>query len=167
MAFIACGLNHNTAPIDVREKFAFAADIQPKLLLNLAAQPAIREVAMLSTCNRTEIYCETESPDFILSWLAQQQTQLSGVETHLYCYQDEDALRHTMRVACGLDSMMSGEPQIFGQVKQAYSQACTIGTVGPQLHAVFQHVLSVVNACALIRALGLILCQWLLPLYPY
>lgn len=144
MAFIACGLNHKTAPIEVREKTAFASRTHANLLLDITAQPAIQEALILSTCNRTEFYCATETPDSVVSWLAQQQTlTFADLEKHLYCYQDEDALRHTMRVACGLDSMMLGETQILGQMKQAYSQACAVGTIGSQLHAVFQHVLSV------------------------
>lgn len=143
MVYIACGLNHKTAPINVREKVAFAPTAQTDLLLNLVAQPNIHEAAVLSTCNRTEIYCETDEPESLLPWLAQEhRLSPQQLTEHFYCYHDQAALRHTMRVACGLDSMMLGEPQILGQMKQAYLQACAANTIGQRLHPIFRYTLS-------------------------
>lgn len=143
MVYVACGLNHKTAPISVREKVVFSPDTQTALLRHLVAQRSVREAAVLSTCNRTEIYCETAEPERLLPWLAEKNhLPLQQLSQHFYCYHEELALRHTIRVACGLDSMMLGEPQILGQMKQAYRQACAANTVGQRLHQVFRYTLS-------------------------
>lgn len=139
--FVACGLNHKTAPVDVREKVALPATLQHTLLKDLVALPAVHEAAILSTCNRTEIYCEASDPHELLPWLAKQQHVAADViAPHFYMHHDHHGVRHTLRVASGLDSMMLGEPQILGQLKQAYQWALDAGTVRTNLQYVFQYV---------------------------
>ena len=141
MVFVACGLNHKTAPLDVREKMARPTEVQDTLLNNLVGLSAVNEAAILSTCNRTEIYCDTEDPDSIIPWLAHQhQLPTEMLAPYLYIHHGHQGVRHTLRVASGLDSMMIGEPQILGQMKQAYQQACRVGTIKHNLRHVFQYV---------------------------
>ncbi|KTD21519.1 glutamyl tRNA reductase [Legionella lansingensis] len=137
--FVACGLNHKTAPLNVREKVALPLPMQETLLHNLIELPAVNEAAILSTCNRTEIYCDTEEPDNIATWLAEQHQLAPEL---LYIHHGHHGIRHTLRVASGLDSMMLGEPQILGQMKQAYQHACQLGTVKTNLRYVFQYIFS-------------------------
>ncbi len=143
MVFVACGLNHKTAPLHVREKLALPVALQDTLLNSLVSLPAVNEAAILSTCNRTEIYCDTEDPESIVPWLAQEH-QLSPemLTPYLYMHHGQHGVRHTLRVASGLDSMMLGEPQILGQMKQAYQQACRAGTAKANLRHVFEYVFS-------------------------
>ena len=141
MAFVACGLNHKTAPIDVREKFSLSSTAYNTLLDQLGQLNTIHEIVLLSTCNRTEIYCETDIPETLLSQLTQHMHfSIDDIERHFYLYQDDAAVRHLLRVASGLDSMMLGEPQIFGQLKRAYQEAAVAGTIKNNLHGVFQFV---------------------------
>ncbi|AHE66385.1 glutamyl-tRNA reductase [Legionella oakridgensis] len=150
--FVACGLNHKTAPIDVREKVALSVSAQNTVLNSLMELPAINEAAILSTCNRTEIYCDTNDPQGLLPWLAQeQQVPLGVLSPHFYMHHEHHGIRHTLRVASGLDSMMLGEPQILGQMKQAYQHACHAGTIKNNLRQVFQYVF---NASKRIRNLS-------------
>ncbi|WP_028388080.1 glutamyl-tRNA reductase [Legionella fairfieldensis] len=143
MVFVACGLNHKTAPLNVREKMALPLARQEILLNSLVNSSAISEAAFLSTCNRTEIYCNTEDPDCVVPWLARQhQLTPELLSPYLYLHQGNQGIRHTLRVASGLDSMMLGEPQIFGQMKQAYHHACQLGTVKTHLRQVFQYIFS-------------------------
>lgn len=130
MVFVACGLNHKTAPIHVREKVALQPAMQDSLLSSLLDLPEVNEAAILSTCNRTEIYCDTNTPEVLGNWLAHEH-QLSEelLSQFLYIHQGKEGIKHTLRVASGLDSMMIGEPQILGQMKQAYQHACRLGTV--------------------------------------
>ena len=141
MVFVACGLNHKTAPLDVREKVALPVAMQDTLLSSLVGLPAVNEAAILSTCNRTEIYCDTDDPNTIIPWLAREH-QLSPdlLTPYIYMHHGHHGIRHTLRVASGLDSMMLGEPQILGQMKQAYQQGCRAGTVKNNLQHVFQYV---------------------------
>lgn len=141
MVFVACGLNHKTAPLTMREKLAIPAAMQQSFLHRLVNLPAVNEALVLSTCNRTEIYCETDQPDHLIPWLAQEQ-QLTTHElaSHTYIHPDQDGVRHTLRVASGLDSMMLGEPQILGQMKSAYQQACELGTIKQRLRYTFEYV---------------------------
>ncbi|KTD57281.1 glutamyl tRNA reductase [Legionella shakespearei DSM 23087] len=141
--FVACGLNHKTAPINVREKVALPAAMQDSLLHSLIELPAVNEAAILSTCNRTEIYCDTEEPEIISHWLANEHQLLQDeLSPFLYVHEGNQGIKHTLRVASGLDSMMIGEPQILGQMKQAYQQACRLGTVKTQLRPVFEYIFS-------------------------
>ncbi|CEK09902.1 glutamyl-tRNA reductase [Legionella hackeliae] len=143
MVFVACGLNHKTAPLDVREKVALPLSMQEALLHNLIDLPAVNEAAILSTCNRTEIYCDTEDPESLAPWLAKQhQLAPELLSPYLYMHHGPQGIRHTLRVASGLDSMMLGEPQILGQMKQAYQQACKLGAVKTNLRHVFEYIFS-------------------------
>jgi glutamyl-tRNA reductase len=157
MSVIALGLNHQTAPVDLRGRFAFPADALVPALKGLAAQfgGATPEVALLSTCNRTELYV---APDArhpgsdkagalvrpVAEWLA-AQGGVSGSQLLDYSYvlENRDAARHVFRVASGLDSMVLGEPQILGQMKQAVREADAAGTLGTTLHQLFQRSFSV------------------------
>lgn len=143
MVFVACGLNHKTAPLIVREKIALPLAMQNTLLNNLVDLPTVNEAAILSTCNRTEIYCDTVDPESIAPWLASQHRLAPELlSPYLYMHHGHHGIRHTLRVASGLDSMMLGEPQILGQMKQAYQYACELGTVKTNLRHVFQYIFS-------------------------
>jgi glutamyl-tRNA reductase len=136
MAVLAYGLNHQTAPIDLRERVAFPEGQLAESLHRLRTTlPAVSEVAILSTCNRTELYCATEvGNDQITQWLARER-QIAEADLRSITYQhwDQDAARHLIRVASGLDSQVLGEPQILGQMKTAVQTARDAGTLGPEL----------------------------------
>ena len=142
MSVWALGLNHHTAPLDLRGRFAFALDqIEPTLRGLRAAIPRQPEATLLSTCNRTEIYCAGDSNDLgnTLEWLAHNGgVSLSVLRAHAYTLQDDQAARHAFRVASGLDSMVLGEPQILGQMKDAVRAAEGAGAMGTTLHQLFQ-----------------------------
>ncbi|MBF7141930.1 MULTISPECIES: glutamyl-tRNA reductase [Pseudomonas] len=141
MAFIALGINHKTASVDVRERVAFTPEQLVGALQQLCQRTGSREAAILSTCNRSELYIEQSSAEAeaVLAWLAEYH-QLSAAELRAcaYVHEDADAVRHMMRVAAGLDSLVLGEPQILGQMKSAYAVAREAGTVGPLLGRLFQ-----------------------------
>jgi len=140
MVFVACGLNHQTASIGLREQVAMHAPAQLSLLHRLMQSPNISEAVVLSTCNRTEIYCETSHPELVAQWLIPtHQSTCDTLRSSLYLYQGLDALQHLMRVASGLDSMILGEPQILGQLKQAYQQGCAIQSVKKELRILFEY----------------------------
>lgn len=141
MYLLAYGINHKSAPLYVRERLAFHPEQTPKMLQALISREAVNEAVLLSTCNRTEIYTASNDGSAIKEWLA-KEPRLSGQYISSFCYQYQDAemVRHLMRVASGLDSMVLGEPQIFGQIKQAYSIACDAGTVGNRLGHLFPAV---------------------------
>lgn len=144
MTFLACGINHKTAPIQIREKISAANNEHSELLLRrLMSLDSVSEAALLSTCNRTELYCVTQEKEIIVPWLAEQhQLETSEIDNYFYQHQEHDGVRHAMRVACGLDSMMVGEPQILGQMKKAYRVAESIGTIGATLRPIFHHIFS-------------------------
>lgn len=157
MHLVTYGINHNTAPVHIRELFAFDASMLPAALSNLHEDDSILEVVILSTCNRTEIYCciDGESDNHILAWLHDYHQQEEGAVTpYLYHYQQADAIRHLMRVACGLDSMVLGEPQILGQLKDAYSQSLNANTLGKSLGRLFQHAFAVAKQVRTDTAIG-------------
>ena len=144
MSLYAIGLNHTTAPLALREQVVFGVDALTAALRDLFAKRVAREAAILSTCNRTEIYCRTEEPDLVARWLADyQKLAIDRVTPHLYVHPDERAVTHAFRVASGLDSMVLGEPQILGQMKQAVRTAESAGTVGLVLNKLFQRSFSV------------------------
>ncbi len=141
------GLNHHTAPLDLRGRFAYAVDqIVPTLRglrESLVRQP---EATLLSTCNRTEIYCAGEHNDLeqTLHWLAQNGgVHIDVLRSHAYTLHDDQAARHAFRVASGLDSMVLGEPQILGQMKEAVRAAEDAGAMGTTLHQLFQRSFAV------------------------
>ncbi|NMM12224.1 MAG: glutamyl-tRNA reductase [Rhodoferax sp.] len=147
MAVWALGINHTTAPLDLRGRFAFALDqIEPTLRglrASLARQP---EAALISTCNRTEIYCAGEKPELehTLDWLAHSGGISSSLlRAHSYTLEDGFAARHAFRVASGLDSMVLGEPQILGQLKDAVRAAEAAGSLGTTLSQLFQRSFAV------------------------
>ncbi len=141
----AIGINHQTAPVTLRERVAFADDALPDALRALRALPHVCEVALLSTCNRTELYAVADGDgDAIADWLATHpgdDSTADGGSLHAYLYRhrDGDAARHLFRVATGLDSLVLGEPQILGQVKHAWGTARGAGTLGVRLDRLFQH----------------------------
>ena len=126
MAFLALGINHKTASVDVRERVAFTPEQLVEALQQLCRLTPSREAAILSTCNRSELYLEQDqlSADEVLRWLADyHRLNLDELRACAYIHQDNDAVRHMMRVAAGQDSMILGEPQILGQMKSAYAVA--------------------------------------------
>lgn len=144
MHLLAFGINHQTAPLDIREQVAFPAERLEQALHDLARRDAVKEAAILSTCNRTEIYCHTEEPGQPVKWLADfHQLDRDKIAPYLYTLPQEQAVKHAFRVASGLDSMVLGEPQILGQMKQAVKSAETAGTLGMLLHKLFQRTFSV------------------------
>lgn len=140
MTLWVLGLNHQTAPVDLRERVAFDAGTVPHALSSLRALPDVMEAALLSTCNRTELYAVAEDGDVLATWLA---THADGLEGYLYRHRDADAVRHLFRVATGLDSMVLGEPQILGQVKDAWATAREHGALGNRLDRLFQQTFAV------------------------
>ena len=133
------GLNHRSAPLDIREKLAFPADRQAEALADLAAQEGIEEAMLLSTCNRTEVYLCGAEPTPAREWLEREARSAGiSVASHLYAQSETQAVRHAIRVASGLDSMVLGEPQILGQMKQAVRNAEAVGTLGGTLRRLFQ-----------------------------
>lgn len=138
MPLLAYGINHQTAPIAVREKLAFSPETIPDTLKALTAEEGIEEAVIISTCNRTEIYANLSTYFPLQQWL-QKEKEIKHIDLSAYDYafHDIDAVRHMMRVASGLDSMVLGEPQIFGQIKQAYQFAQEAGTIGVFLQQLF------------------------------
>ena len=146
MALIALGLNHQTAPLELREKVAFAPEATPDALNALARQPGISEAMILSTCNRTELYVEADAgaESAVRRWLLDHHG-LTGrrLDEFLYRHEDQEAVRHLFRVATGLDSMVLGEPQILGQVKDAYQAARSAGTLRTSMERLLQQTFAV------------------------
>jgi glutamyl-tRNA reductase len=144
MQLFAFGINHQTAPLEVRERVAFNAEGLPRALRDLVEHEPVHEAAIISTCNRTEVYCNTQEPAKAVQWLADyHQLKTAAVEPYVYTLPRERAVKHAFRVASGLDSMVLGEPQILGQLKQAVRSAEKAGTLGLVLHKLFQHTFSV------------------------
>ncbi|HEY0660541.1 MAG TPA: glutamyl-tRNA reductase [Lysobacter sp.] len=139
MSLYVLGINHQTAPVSLRERVAFSADTVPAALSVLRALPPVREVALLSTCNRTELYAIADDDGHALAdWLATHPDDAGDLHAYLYRHADADAVRHLFRVATGLDSLVLGEPQILGQVKDAWATARAAGSLGTQLDRLFQ-----------------------------
>jgi glutamyl-tRNA reductase len=146
MALIALGLNHLTAPLELREKVAFAPEATPDALSDLARQPGVNEALILSTCNRTELYVDVDAGAEAVPqrWLsAQHRLTERRVDEFLYRHHEDDAVRHLFRVATGLDSMVLGEPQILGQVKDAYQAARSAGSLRAPMERLLQQTFAV------------------------
>ena len=146
MSLLALGLNHKTAPLEVRERVVFAPERLPTALQELTQVHGVAEATIVSTCNRTEIYCDVihSADSEIAAWLrAFHAMPASDVDPYLFSFTDHEAVRHLLRVSSGLDSLVLGEPQILGQIKSAYEVARSHGTIGAQLHRLFQHAFSV------------------------
>ncbi|MDQ5767328.1 glutamyl-tRNA reductase [Thiothrix subterranea] len=144
MSILIVGVNHKTAPVSIREKVSFSPDSLPLALH--AAHQVVPENLILSTCNRTEIYAAThpqQSVAALIDWLASwHKMPASQLQPYLYIHQQDEAVRHALRVACGLDSLVLGEPQILGQLKTALQAASDQATTGNQLNRLMQHAFS-------------------------
>ena len=146
MHLISIGLNHTTAPIEIRERAAVAADHLEDALTDIAKHSAIEEATILSTCNRTEVYCQLPEPnsEVVSDWLCGfHQLKKEEVKPYLYTFPGHQAVNHAFRVASGLDSMVIGEPQILGQMKNAFATAHKNGNTGKVLNRLFQTTFSV------------------------
>lgn len=157
MDLLAIGINHNTAPISLREKVAFAPEQLSAALQEVKTTADLREIAILSTCNRTELYCATKSRDAepVARWLCDYHDIVRPeLESSFYTHWDGDAVSHLMRVAVGLDSMLLGEPQILGQLKTAFATAQSAGTLGPLLNRLSQRTYSIAKKVRTNTAIG-------------
>jgi glutamyl-tRNA reductase len=159
MQLAAFGLNHHTAPVHLREQVVFHVERMNAALKEFLDRRFAREAAILSTCNRTEVYCATERGMEVVSdatrWLADYHRVDPGVlKPHLYTLGQEHAVRHAFRVAAGLDSMVIGEPQILGQMKQAAKSAEDAGAMGTYLHQLFQRSFAVAKEVRSQTAIG-------------
>ena len=144
MALHVVGISHHSAPLDVREKLAIPPERQAEALADLAGQPGVAEAVLVSTCNRTEIYCRSDDDEKVREWLGREGAKAGlSLESYVYSHVGDEAVRHAFRVASGLDSMVVGEPQILGQVKQAVRTADGAGTLGALLSKLFQQTFSV------------------------
>jgi glutamyl-tRNA reductase len=144
MPVVVVGVNHRTAPVEVRERVVFDPARMPEALRELTSLPDVRESIIVSTCNRTELYCVTGSGEPALGeWLQRYHQLGSSIHHCLYRHEEMRAVAHAFAVASGLDSMVLGEPQILGQLKDAYRTAQDAGTTGPTLNRLFQAAFSV------------------------
>jgi len=157
MHLLAFGINHHTAPVDIRERAAFASDRLVNALQEVTGSGAVNEVAIVSTCNRTELYCGLESPhdERVIEWFCEYH-RLNRTDIHPYLYQhpDQAAVKHVFRVAAGLDSMILGEPQILGQMKEAFATAHKAGATGKMLNRLFQQTFTVAKQVRTDTAIG-------------
>jgi glutamyl-tRNA reductase len=151
------GINHRTAPVEVRGQVAFPPDQLPNALQEIAGLENVREAAILSTCNRTELYCasQTDTLDPVTDWLCTfHGLRKDTLLPHLYSFEGADAVRHMLRVAAGLDSMILGEPQILGQMKDSFQEASRAGSLDTLVSRLFQHTFSVAKQIRTDTAIG-------------
>ncbi len=139
------GLNHNTAPVEIREQVVFSGDDVARALASLTELDGVDEAVLLSTCNRTEFYviADDAGRDHVRNWLLDDRNLEPSFSETLFPLDDDAAIRHIFRVACGLDSMVLGEPQILGQLKDAFRDAQSAATLGQQLGRLLQHTFAV------------------------
>jgi len=157
MYLTVLGINHRTAPVEIRGQVAFPQEQLARALGELTALEGVHEAAILSTCNRTELYCAREdcSPELLTNWLCRFHALDPAIlARHIYSYNEEDAVRHMLRVAAGLDSMILGEPQILGQIKASYQQALETGSIDTLVNRLFQHTFSVAKQVRTDTAIG-------------
>ncbi len=157
MPILVLGLNHKTAPLNIRERVTFGPDVIVGALRDLLDQPGVEECLILSTCNRTEIYCAvTDTADApVTQWLGRfHGLEADELAPYLYTYFDRATVRHLLEVASGLDSLVLGEPQILGQVKQAFQTACQSKAPRKLLGRLFQHTFSVAKQVRTDTAIG-------------
>jgi glutamyl-tRNA reductase len=156
MSILAFGINHTTASVDIRGRVAFAPEIVIESLQQALSHLDGDEIALLSTCNRTEIYLFGEvSDEQLLNWLAEHKNiAVEQLQSCYYCHRDQQAVRHIMRVASGLDSLVLGEPQIFGQIKSAYAVGREAGTVSTFLNQIFQYAFAAAKRVRSQTAIG-------------
>ena len=146
MSLITLGINHKTAPLELRERLAFTPQTLPEALRSLKKLAHVEEASILSTCNRTELYCVTSEDNdrAIIQWFSHfHGLDEDQIKEHLYLHAHEETIRHAMEVASGLDSMVLGEPQIAGQMKDAYAMAKENGTIGLLLGKLYQRAFAV------------------------
>src|SRR6516225_1709058 len=144
MQLAIVGVSHKTAPVEVRERLAFNSDVLRSALAALMDRQNVREAIILSTCNRVEVMAESPDERLIREFLCEfHQIPPDSVSKHIYSFKNADAIRHVFRVAASLDSMMVGEPQILGQVKEAYRIATDAGAVGMHLSALMNRAFAV------------------------
>ena len=151
------GINHRTAPVEVRGQVAFPPEELPNALQEITGLDNVREAAILSTCNRTELYCASQSDtlDPVTDWLcAFHGLRKDTLLPHLYSFEGADAVRHMLRVAAGLDSMILGEPQILGQMKNSFQEASRAGSLDTLVSRLFQHTFSVAKQIRTDTAIG-------------
>lgn len=163
MSLLALGINHKTAPVKIREQLSFAPDTIPAALKDLTSQNAVKEAVILSTCNRTELYCQLNCDDGesdkatheLIDWLKHHHDLTdTDISEYLYLHPEKEAVKHMLRVASGLDSLVLGEPQILGQLKTAFSVAKENGAIGQLLHKLFQHTFSCAKQVRTDTAIG-------------
>jgi glutamyl-tRNA reductase len=157
MGLLVLGINHKTASVDVRERVAIVPEKMEAALKDIQNLADIDEVAILSTCNRTELYCVAElaGSQAILEWLGSyHELELAELERYSYLLWDEEAVKHVMRVASGLDSQVLGEPQILGQIKSAYAVARSASSIGSILEKLFQSSFAVAKQVRTETAIG-------------
>ncbi|MFC3022418.1 glutamyl-tRNA reductase [Vibrio zhugei] len=146
MSLLSIGINHNTAPVELREKVAFGPEKLKDALTQLSDSAYVNGGVIVSTCNRTELYCDVKnaSKNKLIDWLSSfHDVPPEEIKPSLYVHEEQAAIRHLMRVSCGLDSLVLGEPQILGQVKQAYADAREQNAVDPAIEKWFQKAFSV------------------------
>lgn len=156
MTLIALGINHNTASVELREKLAFSPSEVEEALVSARNANIVSEMSILSTCNRTELYCRAlSSVESVLTWLAELKgVDIDSLMSVHYCHQNMHAARHMMTVASGLDSLVLGEPQILGQMKSAYAVSREYGALGSVLFDAFHQVFSVAKRVRSETAIG-------------
>ena len=157
MQVLSIGLNHHTAPVEVRERAAVAAENLDEALKDISRHSYIEEATILSTCNRTEVYCHVPDTriETVSNWLCDfHELRKEEVEPYLYALPDRDAVQHAFRVASGLDSLVIGEPQILGQMKTAFAKAHKNGNTGKILNRLFQNTFSVAKEIRTSTAIG-------------
>ena len=157
MPILALGLNHHTAPVDIRERAAIGEGRLGEALRALREVRTVKEAAIVSTCNRTEFYCGMEKQDIdsVVQWMHRFfELQDQRFDPYLFHHADREAVRHLMRVCSGLDSLVLGEPQILGQIKRAYRDADEYGTLGNELSPMFQTAFSVAKKVRTDTAIG-------------
>jgi len=143
MTISVIGLNHKSASIGIREKFSFSGDASSLLLRRIKKLSTINEVIIVSTCNRTEIYADsTNGTSDIKDWLLSEK-EFQPFVNHMYSHQEEDAIRHLFKVVSGLDSMVVGESEVLGQVKNSYKNALENKTIESKLKRLFEYSFSV------------------------
>jgi len=153
---VLIGVNHKTAPISLRERIAISRDELPDTIHALAAQPGVTECLIVSTCNRVEILAaldsaETDIKNFLYTQFGVERSELAP---HIYEHRDQQAVRHLFRVASSLDSMVVGEPQILGQVKEAYAAARAAGTISGELEHLLQSAFAAAKKVRTETAIG-------------
>jgi glutamyl-tRNA reductase len=157
MQLLAFGVSHRTAPLALRERVTFAPERLQGALRELASCEGVEEAAILSTCNRTDLYCglSAEHSELAIDWFRRYHGLSPGeIRKHFYTLRSDSAVRHILRVASGLDSMILGEPQILGQLKEAYVAAARTGTLGTVLGRLMQHSFSVAKRVRTDTAIG-------------